>query len=842
MLVNSRKFDMILQVKFAFIFAIFFVFSLFAQPTQFGEQRQTEPIGIVRGRVFDLASKQPMEYVSVSLRRSRDSSIIAGTLTNNDGTFELKNIAFGRYYLALKFVGFKTKIIDSIFLTPRSSTIMLGNIFIENDDIKTKEIEITAQKDIITYSIDKRIYNVDRDLSVVSGSAVDVLANVPSVNVDLDGNISLRGSGNVTILIDGKPSALLGFDRTSVLDNIPSDNIERIEVITNPSAKYDPEGVVGIINIVLKKNVLLGYGGMVQSNVGTLDKYNGSINLNVKTDGLNSNLGYSFRFFRMLGSTNLSRESFFPVTSFLDQLQNFSRRGRYHRLQLSTDWQIDNLNSLSGGFNFGNFNRKGFDSTGYLFRIPTDNFFDNYYRKTETDFSNTSCDIFLFFKRSFEQKGREFNANVIYTNFSGSGDEFYNQIQLLPENFWELIQNQNNKTANKRGNLLAEVNYSHPFNFGKLELGARTSFRKIDIDYAFFEFDTLTRIWQKNEQISNIFGHNENIFSAYSIFSGRIHQNFGFQVGLRFEGTNTKGNQETQNYSFSKNYYDWFPTIHLSYAISNLNTIMMSYTRRINRPSFFALNPFVNYSDPQNLSQGNPELSPEYANAIEISDLQFLPQGSLNFTLFYRYTTDIITRLTRLIDTNQTLTTYQNLNRSNNFGFEAIWSQNLFNWFKINLNFSYFYMDINGVPQFNIPARSSRSWNVKLNSVLNVHKNVTFQVNCIYESPVVTTGFGGMSFGGGPFFSIGTIGTRQGIYMLNISAKIDIISDKASINLRLMDVFKSIKYDVTTSGNNFKSRLLRTRESRVAFIGFQYKFNDYKPPKMPRPEEMPDME
>lgn len=833
---------MILRVKLAFIFAIFSVFGLFAQSSQFGEQRQTEPIGIISGKVLQIESKQPMEYVSVSLRKARDSSIISGTLTAGDGTFELKNIPFGRYYLALKFVGFKTKIIDSIFITPRSFTVALGNIFIENDEVKTKEIEVVAQKDIVTYSIDKRIYNVDKDLSVVSGSAVDVLANVPSVSVDLEGNISLRGSGNVTVLIDGKPSALLGFDRTSVLDNIPADNIERIEVITNPSAKYDPEGVVGIINIVLKKNMLLGYGGMVQANAGTLDKYNGSINLNVKTDGLNSNLGYSFRSFRMLGITNLSRESFNPDTSFLEQLQNFSRRGRYQRLQLSTDWQIDNINNLSAGFNFGSFYRKGFDSTGYLFKIPKDNLFDNYYRKTETSFSNNSFDFSLFFKRSFEQKEREFNLNVTFTNFSGSGDEFYNQMQLLPENYWELIQKQKNKTTNKNGNLLAEVNYSHPFNFGKLEFGARTSFRKIDIDYAFFEFDTLTNIWQKNDLISNIFGYDEIVYSAYSILSGKIQQNFGYQIGLRFERTNTKGNQKTQNYSFSKNYYNLFPTIHLSYAINNLNTIMMSYTRRINRPSYFALNPFVNYSDPLNLSQGNPELNPEYANSFEISDLQFLPQGSLNFTLFYRYTTDIITRLTRLIDTNQTLTTYQNLNRSNNVGFEAIWNQNLFNWLKLNLNFSYFYMDINGVPQFNIPARNSRSWSVKLNSVMNVNKNVTFQINFIYESPVVTTGFGGMSFGGGPFFSMGSIGTRQGIYMLNISAKIDIISEKASINFRLMDVFKSIKYDVTTSGNNFESRLLRTRESRVAFIGFQYKFNDYKPPKMPRPEEMPDME
>lgn len=833
---------MILRVKLAFVLAIFFVFCLFAQSSQFGEQRQTEPIGIIRGKVLDFESKQPMEYVSVSLRKAKDSSIIGGTLTANDGAFELKNIPFGRYYLTLKFVGFKTKIIDSIFVTRRSSTFMLGNIFIENDEIKTKEIEITAQKDIVTYSIDKRIYNVDRDLSVVSGSAVDVLANVPSVSVDLDGNISLRGSGNVSILIEGKPSALLGFDRTSVLDNIPADNIERIEVITNPSAKYDPEGVVGIINIVLKKNMLLGYGGMVQANAGTLDKYNGSINFNVKTDGLNSNLGYSFRSFRMLGSTNLSRESFFPDTSHLNQFQDFSRRGRYQRLQLSTDWQIDNLNSLSGGFNFGSFRRKGFDSTGYLFSIPINYFFDNYYRKTETDFSYNSIDFSLFFKRSFEQRKRELSVNVSYTNFSGSGDEFYNQMQLLPENYWELIQKQNNKTSNRNGNLFAEVNYSHPFNFGKLELGVRTSFRKIDMDYSFFDFDTLTSIWQKNELISNIFGYNENVFSANSIFSGKIHQNFSYQFGLRFEGTNTKSNQKTQNYSFSKNYYDLFPTVHLSYEINDFNTLMMSYTRRINRPSFFALNPFVNYSDPQNLSQGNPELSPEYANSFEISDLQFLPQGSLNFTVFYRYTTDIITRLTRLIDSNQTLTTYQNLNRSNNLGFEAIWNQNLFNWLKINLNFSYFYMDINGVPQFNISARSSQSWSVKLNSILNVHKNVTFQVNFIYESPVVTTGFGGMSFGGGPFFSMGSVGTRQGLYTLNLSAKIDIISDKASIYVRLMDVFKSIKYDVITSGNNFESRLLRTRESRVTFIGFQYKFNDYKPPKMPQPEEMFDME
>lgn len=826
------------------LFVIFVSCNLVAQEPQFPIQKpEMEPSGIIRGKVLDSEANKPMEYVSVSLYRFRDSSLVNGTLTNSQGIFELKKIPFGRYYLTLKFVGFKTKIVDSIFVNPKKPTIELGIIFIENEEIMTKEVEVTAQKDIVTYSIDKRIYNVERDLSVIGGSAVDVLSNVPSISVDLDGNVSLRGSGNVTILIDGKPSALLGFDRTSVLENIPSDNIERIEVITNPSAKYDPEGVVGIINIVLKKNKMLGYGGMVQANVGTLDKYNGSINLNVKTDGFNTNLGYNYRSFRMLGNTSLYRTSFFPDTSFLDQIQNFSRRGAFQRFQLSSEWQINDLNSLMAGINFGGFNRKSYDSTGYLFNTPVQNFTNKYHRKTESVAQNTSVDLSLFYKRSFEKKDQELSLNLMYTNFSRTGEDYYYQMQLFPNYYWSLAQKQNNKTKNNNGNFIAELNYSHPFGLSKFEIGGKASIRKLDMDYNFFDFDTLSNIWQKNDLISNNFAYDENVYSGYSIFAGKLFQNFGYQIGLRIEGTTTKGNQETQDSVFTKNYVDLFPTLHLSYSINNLNTLMISYSRRINRPSFFALNPFINYSDPQNLSQGNPELSPEYANSFEISDLQYLPQGSLNFTLFYRYTTDIITRITQMVDTNRTMTTYKNLNRSNNIGFEAIWNQNFFNWLKINLNFSYFFMDINGVQQYNIPSRKSRSWNVKLNSVFNVSKDIDLQVNFSYESPVVTTGFGGMGFGGGPFFAMGSVGTREGFYTLNISMKINVISDRGSINIRLMDVFKSIKYDATTNGNNFESRIHRTRESRVALIGFQYKFNDYKPPKIRRPEEnIPDME
>lgn len=831
-----------MKIKFAIFIVIFFAFELYWQPSKLQGGVQNEPIGIVKGKVIDYETNKPMEYVSVTIRRSRDSSIVTGSLTAQDGKFELRKIPFGRYYLTFKFVGFKNHIIDSLFVTPKQSIVDIGSIYLEGIEIKTKEVEVTSHKDIVTYSIDKRIYNVDKDLSVVGSSAVDVLGNIPSISVDLDGNVSLRGSGNVTILIDGKPSALLGFDRTSILENIPADNIERIEVITNPSARFDPEGDVGIINIVLKKRLMLGYGGMAQANVGTLDKYMGSFNLNIKTDGLSTNFGYSNRSFRMLGSTKSSMISYFPYTSDLNQIQNFSHRGSYQRFQFSSEWQINDYNSLTAGFSFGGFNRKGSDSAGYLYSTPVDSFINQYYRKNEKETPNNSIDLSLFYKRTFEQREREFGFDLMYTNFAGSSDEYYNQTQYFPDETWQLVQKQNNKTTNKNGNFIAELNYIHPFKLGKLELGSKASIRRIDMDYLFFDFDTISNFWQRNDLISNYFVYQENVFSGYSTFGGKITKAFGYQLGFRAEWTKTKANQKTQNLSFSKNYFNIFPSLHLSYSFNEFNTLMASYTMRINRPSFFALNPFINYSDPQNLSQGNPELNPECANSFEISDLQYIPKGSLNFTLFYRYTTDKITRVTQLIDTNQTLTRYQNLNRSNSLGFEAIWNQSFFDWWKLNLSFSYFYLGINGIPQYQISSRNSRSWNLKLNSVLNITRNVDLQVNFLYESPVVTAGFGDMGFKGGPFFAIGSVGTRQGYYYLNLAMKIDIISDKATINIRLTDVFKSIKYEVTTNSNNFQYQMSRTRESRIAFIGFQYKFNDYKPPKIKQPDEPSEMD
>lgn len=813
-------------------------FALYSQ-SQRGGQLQGEPIGTIRGRIVDDETGQPMEFVSVQLYRSRDSSLVNGALSNSQGFFEITKVPFGRYYLQIKLIGYKSKAFDSIFVLPRNPDVNVGTILFENEVIQTKEVEVTAQKDIVSYQIDRRIYDVGRDLTVSSGSAVDVLANVPSVSVDIDGNVSLRGTGNVTILIDGKPSALLGFDRTSVLEQIPADNIERIEVITNPSAKFDPDGVAGIINIVLKKNTMLGYGAIFNLNAGTADKYNASINSNLRAENFNTTFGYSFRQFSMRGSTDATRNSFAPDSTFLSQLQNFLRRGFFHRGQFALEWTPNTYNSLTFNANVGYFKRRTSDSTGYNFQDMTRNYSNQYYRLNNSEAPNSSYDLGLNFKRTFDTKEQELNANLLYTVYDGDDEAYYNQffidtISITPQT----KISQKNKTQQNNKNLIAEVNYVQPFPFGRLEAGLKSSLRTIDIDYSFFNYDTTQNNWILNTSISNNFIYNENIYAGYLTFSSKSG-NFGYQIGLRSEYASTSADQKTSASVFKKDYFNIFPTVHLSYQLMNPNSIMFSYSRRVNRPSFMALNPFVDYSDPQNLSKGNPELKPEYVNSFEITDLHYLPKGSLNFTIFYRYTTDIISRVTRLLDSNITETSYENLNRSNTVGFEIIWNQSFFDWWKLNWNFSYFYLDVNGVPQYGVQPKNSRSWNTKLNSIFNIAKNIDLQLNMSYDSPVVTTGGGGMYW---RFFSMGSVGHLDGIFTASLALKIDLLNERATINFRIMDLFKTINYNLTTDGSNFTSQMNRTRESRIAFLGFQYKLNEYKRPKIKRPEEPQDFE
>ncbi len=799
----------------------------------------SEPIGKIKGKVFDDQTKKPMEFVSIRLFRSKDSTIVTGGLTDNNGNFEINKIPFGRYYAIIKFIGFRTKIIDTIQITPRNAVVDLGIIHFQPEPIQTKEVEVTAQKDIVSYAIDRRIYDVSRDLSTVGGSALDVLSNVPSISVDIEGNVSLRGSGNVQILIDGKPSSLLGFDRGSALDQIPADNIERIEVITNPSAKFDPDGVAGIINIILKKNIMLGYGAILNANIGTDDKYNGSANLNLKTDNFNSAIGYSFRSFSMRGFTNSNRSSFNPDSTYLFQYQSFLRRGNFHRFQLSTEWTPNNKNSLIFNANFGIFSRKLTDSTGYSYTFITPVVNDQYFRKNTSNSKNPSYDLSLFYKYLFDKKDEELYSNLMFTSFTGDNDNIYNQLNLDTNRIIVRQLKQNNKTNYFNNNINYEINYTNPLQLGKIEIGAKVNLRTIDIDYNFYDFDFVSEKWVDNSKLSNKFGYFENIFSAYATFASKISK-FGYQIGLRTEQTFTKVDQKTLNQVYNNKYFNIFPTVHLNYQILPSNNLMFSYTRRINRPQSMVLNPFVDYSDPQNLSKGNPYLKPEFANSFEISNLTFFGRNTLNLTLFYRYTTDIISRITQLDSSKTfTITSYENLNKSKSLGFEAMWNQSLYDFLKINLNFSYFFLEVNGIPEFGIPSRNSKSWNIKLNAVANVTKNIDIQFNLSYDSPVVTLGGGGMQW---RFFEMGSVGKLDGIFTANLSIKMNVFNENGAITFRLMDMFKTINYNLTTSGTNFISNIYRKRESRVAFLGFQYKINEYKRPKIKRPEEMQDFD
>ncbi len=818
----------------------FFCFNSYIGISQDYKIRQTErePVGVLRGKVVDDQSNLPMEYVNVRIFRSRDSSLVSGTLTDKNGFFEIKNLPFGKYYLILKFIGFRTKMVDSILITPRNPEVMIGTIHFQNEPLQTKEVEVSAQKDIVSYSIDRRIYDVSRDLTKVGGSAIDVLSNVPSVSVDIDGNVSLRGSGNVQILIDGKPSALLGFDRGAALDQIPAENIDRIEVITNPSAKYDPDGVAGIINIVLKKNLMLGYGAILNTNIGTADKYNGSINLNFRTDKFNSTIGYSYRAFSMRGRTESTRNSFSPDTTNLFQIQDFLRRGHFHRFQFSSEWTINPKNSLIFSANAGTFNRNMSDSTGYAMTYVLNNLENEYYRKNSSEGENFSYDLGLNYKLLFDKKDKEFNSNLIFNTFKGKDNNLYFTDSKTDKLLFFGSGQENNKNNNLNSNFIFDLNYINPLNFGKIEIGAKANIRIVDVDYNYYFFDDSLGQWI-TKSLSNKFYYNENIIGGYAIFSSKF-KNLGYQIGVRFEGTLTKSEQKTTNEISENKYFNLSPTIHLNYQITQANSLMFSYTRRINRPQSFYLNPFEDRSDPQNISKGNPNLKPEFSNSFEISDLIYFPRGSLNLTLFYRFTTDIISRITTLDSSSITsFTTYQNLNKCFSLGFEAMLNQNLFAWWKLNLNFSYFYLDVNGIPSYGIPARNSKSWNLKLNSVFSPQKNLDIQFNLSYDSPVVTTGGGGMYW---RFFQMGSVGKMEGVFTANLAIKLDILNEKGSISFRLMDIFKSIKYDLTTNGSNFVSKIYRTRESRVAFLGFQYKINEYKRPQVKRPEDLPEIE
>ncbi len=767
--------------------------------------------GKIKGIILDVLTQQPMEYANIAIYSITDSSLVTGGITNEDGIFNISGMSYGDYYLEANFIGFNRISVSDISLDRTNPLHDSGKLNLSPAALEIGSIDVVADKNMVEYKLDKKVVNVSQVINADGGTAVDVLENTPSVQVDIEGNVSLRGSSNFTVLIDGRPSVLSGAD---ALRQIPASALDNIEIITNPSAKYEPDGMAGIINLVMKKNVIQGVNGIVNASIGTGNKYRSDITLNYRTEKFNLSLGADWRDETSYGDVISSRESYSnDTTNFIkmDGYRDYTRGG--HNFKSGIDFFLSNKTTLtvSGQLGQSNNNRGGGGNT-HEYSMPqlTEIFSvteENSIR--ENDFYSGT----LNFQHNFETKGHKIEAMAYYSD--------HDEISNEEEGEFYSDKNYNRSTTylsrvfttetEKENEFRFKADYTLPFsNNGKFEAGVQS---RIDSEFeenTFDDYDQSTDTWIKNDLYTSSTDFNRGVHAAYSTYSNKMG-GLKYMAGLRGELTNRKIKNSSIAETYSLNRFDLFPTLHFSYGIKENDELMASYSRRIERPRGRDLDPVANYRSRYSISIGNPELEPEYTNSYELGYMKRFGDSFLSFETFRRITDNKISRIETLGEDGIYYSTSDNFNKDYSTGIELMGNINFTKWLLLNASLTMFNYRITGELNGESIDRENTNWSGRLNTTFKFSPDSRMQVMGFYRGP-----------------SISAQGESKAMFYTNISYRQDLLKKKITATLSVRDPLGTAKYERETFGDDFKSAFRWKREPRVVMLTISYKINNFK--------------
>ncbi|MCF8267131.1 MAG: TonB-dependent receptor [Ignavibacteriales bacterium] len=792
--------------------------------------------GRIFGTVIDSLSSRPIEYSNVSVFRIKDTSLVTGGISNTEGNFELTRLLPGAYFVKVSFIGYHDYKIDSLFIRPGKTDLDLGRIFLSSGAVNLDEIVVKSEKEMVNYTLDKKVINVEQNIASSGGTALDVLQNVPSLTVDVDGAVYLRGSSTITFLIDGKPSTL-GGTNTDVLTQIPASSIESIELVTNPSAKYDAEGTAGIINIILKKKQDAGYNGNLSLNAGTKDKYNISASGNLREGDFNFYGNYDARLNKSLSTGTTARNNFTGVSSLIRQDFNSLFDFNMHNFGIGTDYFPDNRNTISlslkyrlmkfgGGSDLGN---RTFDQAGTLLSF-TD-------RSSDSERDVDAVSSTLSYKYVFEKRKQELTADLIYNDFGSGRTEDISQNYFTSPSIAssELFQKTNSDNSSRMLTIQSDY-FTSPDDKSKIETGFRVSMREQTSANSYYDFMPASNSWAFNNALWNQFDYKENINAVYGTYTGEF-SGIGYSAGLRAEQLNVKASfintgTETRNSDIG-----FFPSAYLSYKFSPVDEILLNYSRRVDRPSGRELNPFVDISDSLNIRAGNPNLQPQYINSLEFGYSTMSGKTSYSATLFYKETNDLIAVTTKLLSSGATFTTYENIAYLQSYGLELLNTLPINDWWRLNSNLSFFRTNITGNGS-NFNDVSADSWTLKINSGMTIWEDIQLQIIGNYNSPSYSA-----SMGWGRTMVSGQT-KIDGFYFVDLALRKDFMQRKLSVTLRFTDLFNSRSFNSQTDGTDFSSLSRRVSDSQIAYLGISYNFSSGKieSERKRRPDESQDMD
>lgn len=796
------------KVFYLLVIILISAFQVKAQQFPGGQYGGSMPMdGKISGSIVDGNDQTKIEYASVGLYKMRDSSLVTGVVSDTAGRFVLSGLPYGRFYVEIKVLGYKKTRVNGILVTPNQKAVDMGNVKLQTSSQVLQEVQVTGTKPPIEYKLDKKVVNVSQQITANGGTAVDVLENVPSVQTDVEGNVTVRGSSSFTVLIDGKPSVLKGSD---ALQQLPASIIDQIEIITNPSAKYDPDGSAGIINVILKKQKISGITGVANVSVGTGNKYNGDVLLNIRNSKFNYFIGANYidMNFHMKGVNDIQRTKDDSI-GYRDAnvIGKMDRTGK--GVKAGFDYSITDRKTLSFSVNYAeNGFHRNIDSKNHEYTTPASS--DVYYLYNNNGYSphkhyNTSLDYLW----KLDDKGHQLSATVYYSH--GPSDNNSTQAKFFTDNNWNVSSDPINQltTSNAMENeFRGKIDYSKPLGTkGKLEAGYQGRYEATNSEYHLYNV-------LSNTEVENMNGYNkvnyaDHIEAVYATVSNKTKL-FEYQLGLRGEYTGRDMKNFVDSNEFKLSRFDYFPSIHLSKELPWDLQVMASYSRRINRPNDRQLDPYKNQIDDKTYQQGNTELKPEYTGSYELSLQKRMGAGFFSLEGFYRQTTDMISQKNDTVG-KTTIQTFSNFGASYTAGSEAMLNMPLNKWWTVNASGSMYQYHIDASSENRTSAQNSTNWNARINSTFRMNWGMQLQLNYFYNGPSATPQ-----------------GHREAFSFTSIGLKQEMLKKKASLTLQVRDIFGTGKFTNTVNSTGLYQYTSMKREAPVVMLTFSYKINNFK--------------
>lgn len=771
----------------------------------FAHNGQMPGPGRIMGTVVESVAEEPLELVNVILY-DKSHKQITGTATDEKGRFYLGALNLGDYTIEFSFVGFDTKT-DTIVITSSAPIINLGIIKLEPKPIFVEGAEVTAEKPPVEFKIDKKVINVKEHYGSQTGTAVDVLQNIPSISVDIEGNVSLRGSTNFRVLIDNRPSIL---EPNDALQQISASTIDRIEIITNPSARYDPEGLSGIINIITRKNIQSGVNGIANVNLGFGQKYSGDFLINYRHKKLRTFLGVDYNNFKNPGTHQENKQNLAADTIYYSTTEGENSWLRqFYGIKAGIEYLASIKSKVAMNFEV---RKRGIEHTNNAeynkWSIPGDTslyFSYNQLKRGGFLYSLNSDYLYNF------NKGHKLSA-LLTLNYSDMNEQSTYEMRNLDS---VITSGWKSEESGPMKRLIFNLDYTRPTNIfggknGKLETGAQGIIHYITGYQAISIYDTIIRQYEFKEEYHHHADFIHNIYSAYTTYSGESG-NFGYQFGLREEYTYRFIDVLDTIINTNIRRFDIYPTLHISYKFPSADQIMLSYTRRVNRPRNFDLEPFEIWRDPYHIRRGNPDLLPEFVDAYELGYQRQWGSNLFAIDGYYRFTHNKIEYITSVYSSEIMLFTVENIGNDYAYGIEPTFELAQFRWLNLNISANLYEHHIVGVIDGKDISQKNRTWGLRSMNTLRMGKGTRLQITGLYQGSEVMAQ-----------------GERKPFFMVNTGLRQELIPKVLNLTLQIRDLLSTAGFDNTTTGTNFYIHNTFKRKSPVIVFGLSYNFNNYR--------------